>query len=283
MFLKEIRKINVVLSPSLVMLKARKIAEKCLISRNNFKASWGWFRNFRLRKGIKCSFLYGEEGEINKNDPILLEKLESLYENIKSYDPENIYNMDETALFYRLLPRYSVLMPEENISTVRGKKKSKERVTLVACANSTGTHKLPLTMIGKPKKPACIKNREWPLVYYNQKRGWMDVVNFKKWFEEVFYPAVTLKTNKPVLLLLDNAPAHCDGLSKNDVSVRFFPPGCTSWKQPCDLGIIAAIKRRYKYLYLNEVLNFYNLDHTLQCEVKEQKIIANQNTCSNDL
>ena len=73
-------------------------------------------------------------------------KLKLINDKIKNYDTENvyIYNMDETALFYLMLPCYSVLMPEEDISTVRGKKKSKERVTLTVCANATGSHKLPL-------------------------------------------------------------------------------------------------------------------------------------------
>lgn len=252
------------------MMKARKTAEKLGISTHDFKASWGWFRNFRIRKGIKSALLYGEEGEVDKSDPVLLEKLRKLSDKIREFDAENVYNMDETALFYRLLPRYSVLLPDEDISSLRGKKKSKERVTLAVCSNATGSHKLPLTMLAKPKNPACLRNSQWPLVYYNQKRGWMDAKTYKRWFEEVFYPEVRKKTHKPVLLLLDNAPAHCDGLSKDDVTVTFFPPGCTSWKQPCDLGIIAAIKRRYKYLYLNEVLNFYNLDQSLRLDIKQQ-------------
>ena len=36
-------------------------------------------------------------------------------------------------------------------------------------------------------------------------------------------------------------------------------PNCTSWKQPCDQGIINALKSRYKFLYLRDVLHFYDL------------------------
>ena len=48
----------------------------------------------------------------------------------------------------------------EDLSTTRGKKKAKERLSLVVCANATGTHKVPRTMIGKPKSPACSKQRQ---------------------------------------------------------------------------------------------------------------------------
>jgi hypothetical protein len=49
--------------------------------------------------------------------------------------------MDESGLFFRLLPRYSLLMLDEDISTIRRKKKSKDRVSLIVCANAVGTHK----------------------------------------------------------------------------------------------------------------------------------------------
>ena len=78
---------------------------------------------------------------MNKNDPGLLANLQELYNVIAQYDCENIYNMDETGLFFRMLPKYSLLMPDEDINAIRGRKKSKERVTIIVCANASGTHK----------------------------------------------------------------------------------------------------------------------------------------------
>ena len=125
---------------------------------------------------------------MDKESPSFLEALDKLYAIISNYDPENVYNMDETGLFFRMLPRYTLLLPCEDISSTRGKKKAKERVSLVVCTNATGTHKIPCTLIGKPKVPACIKNREWPVTYISQNKAWMDVTTCWKWFEEVFYP-----------------------------------------------------------------------------------------------
>ena len=98
----------------------------------------------------------------------------------------------------------------------------------------------------------------------------MDVTTCWKWFEEVFYPQVRRRTGRPILLLMDNAPGHFAAFEKNNVKVVFFPPNCTSWKQPCDMGIIAALKKRYKYLYLKDVLGFYELDKDLKARKKEQ-------------
>ena len=136
--------------------------------------------------------------------------------------------MDETGLFYKDLPRHSLLMPHEDLSTTRGKKKAKDRVSLVVCANSIGTHKISCTMIGKPKKPACIVNKSWPTSYYAQKNAWMYVEVCWKWFNEVFFPAVRVRTSRPVLLLIDNTPWHFEAFERDSVRVVFFPPNCAS-------------------------------------------------------
>jgi hypothetical protein len=106
----------------------------------------------------KRDSIHGEGAEVDKNDLELLSALEELYSIIVQYDPKNVYNMDETRLFFCLLPRYSILMPNEDISSTRGKKKAKDHVSLIVCANTSGTHKIPCVMIGKPKEPACIKD-----------------------------------------------------------------------------------------------------------------------------
>jgi hypothetical protein len=208
--------------------------------------------------------LHGEGAEVDKNDPELLSALEELYSIIAQYDPENVYNMDETGLLFHLLPRYSILMPNEDISSTRGKKKAKDRVSLIVCANAFGTHKIPCVMIGKPKEPACIKNRHWPVPYFNQVKAWMDVETYWKWFNEVFVPEVKRQTGRPILLLMDNAPRHFDTFEHDNIRVVFFPPNYTSWKQPCDMGIIVALKKQYKYLYLKDILDFYELDEQLK-------------------
>ena len=158
-------------------------------------------------------------------------------------------------------------MQHEDIGTSRGKKKIKDRVSLIVCTNATGSHKVLETLVGKPKSPACVKNRYWPLQYFNQVKAWMNINICWKWFNEVFYPEVKRRTGRRVLLLIDNAPGHFDAFERDNIKVAFFPPNCTSWKQPCDMGIIASLKKRYKYLYLKDVLDFYDLS----AETKEYK------------
>jgi hypothetical protein len=215
--------------------------------------------------------LFHEEGaEVNKSDLGLLATLDDLYAIIAQYDLENIYNMDEIGLFYCLLPRYNLLMPDEDISTTRGKKKSKDWVSLIVCTNAVGTHKIPCALIGKPKAPAYIKVCQWPVPYFSQAKAWMDVKTCWKWFNKVFLLEVKKRIGRRVLLLLDNALEHFEAFERDNVRIIFFPPNCTSWKQPCNMGIIAALKKRFEYLYLKDVLDFYELDEEAELRKKMQ-------------
>ena len=94
------RRANLPVPPSLAILKANKIAEQLLISQDDFKASRQWFSRFRKRRGIQQLLLHGKGAEVDPENPDLVAALEKLYAIIAKYDPENVYNMDETGLFF---------------------------------------------------------------------------------------------------------------------------------------------------------------------------------------
>ena len=155
-------------------------------------------------------------------------------------------------------------MPNEDFSTIRGKKKAKDRGTLVVCCNATGMKRVPIIMIGKVKEPACIAGNSWPIPYLQQKNAWIDVTTFNKWFDEVFELYIRKRTGHKVLLILDNAPGHSSAFERNGIRVVLFPPNVTSWRQPMDMGIIAALKNRYKYLLLKDIIAFHYNSQSLK-------------------
>ena len=71
------------------------------------------------------------------------------------------------------------MLPEKTLAArtekeAPGMKKQKERITLMACSNATGTHKLPLMFVRKAQNPRCLKNvnkSALPVKYYAQ--GWI--------------------------------------------------------------------------------------------------------------
>jgi hypothetical protein len=84
---------------------------------------------------------------------------------------EQLYNCDETGLNYKMLPAKTLASKKE--AAAPGYKKSKEGVTILACSNATGNHKLRLTLIGKSKKPRAfkkLKNQKSLPLYYTHKK-----------------------------------------------------------------------------------------------------------------
>ncbi len=146
---------------------------------DSFKASSGWLHKFCLRHGIKSKALHGESLSadlscIGDFQSELQSKIES-----EGYTLNQIFNADETGLWWRLMPSKSLVHSGEKCAA--NLKKAKERVTLLGGANATGTCKLPLAFIHVSKKPRCFKNLDMtklPVNYFSQKKAWMTAAIF---------------------------------------------------------------------------------------------------------
>ena len=69
---------------------------------------------------------------------------------LADYDPCDVFNADETGLFFKCLPEKTLAFKGEKC---HGGKRSKERVTVMVAANMIGTEKLKFMVIGKSVKP----------------------------------------------------------------------------------------------------------------------------------
>ena len=78
---------------------------------------------------------------------------ENLQQTLKDYSPEDIFNCDETGLFWKMKPSRTI--SNEQVS---GMKQSKDYVTVLLTCNATGTEKLAPLFIHKYENPRAIKN-----------------------------------------------------------------------------------------------------------------------------
>ena len=124
-----------------------------------------------------------------------------------------MFNCDESGLYYKLLPEKSLAAQFEK--SADGRKTHKERVTISACSNATGSIKLPLLLIGKSKNPCClnIPRDSLPVEYASQSNAWVNSPIFLNWFHHSFVPFVRKKLiemglEPKAVLLLDNCSAH---------------------------------------------------------------------------
>ena len=164
------------------------------------------------------------------------------------FDVQNIYNVDETGLFYKLLPRRTYILACETKKTLRGTKgmSAKDSITAYVCTSADGSQKPPLAIIGKAENPRCFRRGTPAVPYFSNKTAWSNTATFRKWFNHVFLPHVRSVTSRPVALLVENASSHselCD--MRGQVTIIPLPHNVTSMHQKMDMSVIFVFKRLY--------------------------------------
>ncbi|GBN79036.1 hypothetical protein AVEN_172882-1 [Araneus ventricosus] len=101
------------------MEKALEISKKLNVECDASFSS-GWLHKFKLRRGIAGKIVSGESGDIDCEtvDVCIQNQLPDL---IKGYEQKDIFNADETGLFYNLLPSKTLDIKSD---TCHGGKKS---------------------------------------------------------------------------------------------------------------------------------------------------------------
>jgi hypothetical protein len=96
---------------------------------------------------------------------------EQLLKIFDVYELKNIYNADESGLFFRLPPNKTLSLKGDPCN---GGKNSKERITVLLACNADGTDKLPPLVIGKIENPRCFKNvRQLSTKYVANRKAWV--------------------------------------------------------------------------------------------------------------
>ncbi|GBM85365.1 Tigger transposable element-derived protein 1 [Araneus ventricosus] len=109
-------------------------------SEDSFKASRCWFDNFRKRTGIHSVVRHG--GAASSDVKAAEDYLKAFSELIEAngYIPQQVFNCDETGLFWKKIPNRTYITAEEKI--MPGHKPRKDRLTLALCANARGDCKI---------------------------------------------------------------------------------------------------------------------------------------------
>ncbi|KAL0237808.1 hypothetical protein GEMRC1_013024 [Eukaryota sp. GEM-RC1] len=213
---------------------------------SQFTASNGWLTRFKKRHNLSLKTIHGEEASVDL--ALHATRIIDIRMIINNFPIHNVFNMDETALFWKALPTKTI----SALTKLHGKKNFKNRVTLVLTVSAIG-EKLDSWMIGQAKNPHHFKGKNIRdyLVYTNNAKGWMT--------KEIFYNYMyTLNKEmrsqgRRILLLVDNVPSHKIEDEFSNVRLEFLPPNTSSKLQPLDLGVIKAFKNYYKRGIVNYI------------------------------
>ena len=117
------------------------------LDHDDFSASNGWLEAWQKRFGVRLATLCGEAAEVPKH--VVTEWAQRLPVITEGYQLADIYNADETGLYFRALPNRTMVVHDD---PRKGIKTSKERITVLLACSADGEKLKPL-VIAKSDNP----------------------------------------------------------------------------------------------------------------------------------
>ncbi|XP_064087280.1 tigger transposable element-derived protein 1-like [Macrobrachium nipponense] len=158
-----------------------------------FKASRGWFDNFKKRSGIHSVVRHGEaaSADVKGAERYIVEFAELIEE--EGYIPQQVFDCDETGLFWKKMPRRTYITEEE--TKMPGHKPMKDRLTLALCANASGDCKVKPLLVYHSENPRAFKSHKilkekLHVMWRANARAWVTWQFFTDWVNLIFDPSV---------------------------------------------------------------------------------------------
>ncbi|XP_064465488.1 tigger transposable element-derived protein 6-like [Ornithodoros turicata] len=215
----DIRNRAVPVSDAMLIEKARLFGGKLDVP-STFMYSKGWLHRFKQRHGLRRFILQGESDSVDHQAVDVGRG--TLRSTLGGFAHDDVYNLDETSLFYKLGPSTTLSTP-------------------------AGTDKRQPVVTGKSKRPRCFGMTFDPAVYcdyYSNRKAWMTTAIFQTVLKKL--DRDMRLQGRRVILVIDNATCHSGiGLELSNVELCFLPKNTTSHLQPLDAGIIKAFKAAY--------------------------------------
>lgn len=247
LWVKDQRAHNIPITGASLQMKAQVLAE-CM-GDVDFVANYGWLERFKKRHDIQFGVVY--IAPVIHGDPKDNWATVTLPNLMHNYHPNDIFNADEFGLFYKLLPNKSLMFKGE--MCYEGKM-SKDRLSVLACANMTGSEKLPILVVGKVVKPRCFRGvKSLPTAYRANKRAWMTLELFIEWLW--VQDCKFASENRKVALVVTSGTVHPDIAGLKAIELVFLPHDTSIHMQPMCQGIIADLKHNYRTILLCRLLS----------------------------
>ncbi|XP_029460970.1 tigger transposable element-derived protein 3-like [Rhinatrema bivittatum] len=235
------------ISGPVLMEKARDLAVAMGIE---FEPTSGWLSRWKKRNNIGNNRCQKVDSSLQAVDNWYLNTLPSL---LSDYRPENIYKVDETAIFFREMPDRVL-----ESSDVTGFNRAREYVTVITCANSTGSEKMRLLVIGRSKRPRCFKGVTMdalPVQYEADLYTRLSINIFQKWVRGI--DAKMKQVGRKIILFIDHCTAHTAG-DLDNVKIVILPPKSPPAIQPMDQEVIRHLRQHYRKQIFTKIIGDFD-------------------------
>ena len=142
--MSEMRDIEYKLKEQIMLEKSRQKSRQILL-----RPTHGWKGG--TKDTISPRSMWPEKKEMSAKKPLLAGM--NVRELVRGYTPRDVWNLDETGLFWKALPEKSL---SERGKRCRGGKTSKQRFTWAYFVSASGD-KEDRIVVGKSAKPRCFK------------------------------------------------------------------------------------------------------------------------------
>ncbi|XP_058869027.1 tigger transposable element-derived protein 4-like [Acipenser ruthenus] len=224
------------------ILKNKAVEFAADLNVDAFKASNGWLDRWKKRHEIVLKRAQGEQkgADVSSGDSWVEKGLPAV---LQRYQPGDVYSADQTGLYYRAQACGS-----------RAFKKTahiEDRVALLVCCSMTG-EKRPLLLIGKSPKPRCLRGvSNLPISYTYSSNAWMTSYIFERWLKQ--WDTSLKAQRRHIALFVDNCPAH-RAIKLDSIELIILTANVSAPIQPCDQGVIPALKAHYSRLIASKSL-----------------------------
>ena len=208
-----------------------------------FSGSNGWLYSWKNRHGLSFKKPCGESKDADRQAVTVWER-DVLPGILGEYSPNDLFNADETALFYKQMKRGTLTLPGEQLE---GSKQPKSRITLLFICNATGSSKY-VYAIGASERPRCFARTPSSVPYLASPNAWMTA---RLWNSILVRLDREMRAqDRKIALVYDGAYCHkvFEETILTHITLFKLPPNTTSIIQPLDQGIIWSFKSRYKTL-----------------------------------
>ncbi|XP_026550069.1 tigger transposable element-derived protein 1-like, partial [Notechis scutatus] len=124
---------------------------------HEFKASREWFERFCKKNGTHNIVRHGEAASSDTAAAAAeaFAKDFAKFVEAEGYVPQQVFNCDQTGLFWKKMPKRTYITQEE--MAMPGHKPMKDRLTLLLCANASGDLKIKPLVVYQYENPRAFK------------------------------------------------------------------------------------------------------------------------------
>ncbi|GBN02041.1 Tigger transposable element-derived protein 4 [Araneus ventricosus] len=196
---------NVPISRPFIIEKSLQFAKA--LGYDEFRGSNGWLEKFKRRHGIMAKAISGESKDVDDNDnenwiPEILSNI------LKDYKPENIFNADETALFFQCWPQKTFTFEKEKMLW---RKTKQSKINCHVRCKYDWTSEIDTIVIGRSNNPRCFKGAKSLEADYDfNQTCWIKLSEIcEKWVQKL--DKLMIAECRKIALVFDNCPSHPKG------------------------------------------------------------------------